>query len=201
LVADITVKVNDEKREAVRFVKEFIEESKDLIFTDYRGLNVAQITDLRNRLKEKDSIYRVIKNNYAKLAFSELGLPSASEFLVGPTALVTTKSEIGPAAKVVLDFAKASTVKIKGGIVAGTAFSSQQMEALSRLPDRDSLLAMVMSAMNGPLSNLVYGLAAMIRGLVLTVKAVADKKAAGETAAGETAAGAPAADKGGADQH
>ena len=133
-MSEKTTKINKSKLEAVESAKSYIGSGKDLIFTDFRGLNVGQITELRKRLREKDSDYRVVKNNYTKIAISDLGLPDVSEFLFGPTAIALSRDDVGPVAKAIFAFTKESSVKIKGGIVGGKVYDSGEIQALSAKP-------------------------------------------------------------------
>lgn len=174
-----TTKINQRKQDAVEKIKELFESSRDVIFTDFSGLNVSQITELRNKLGQDNSEYRVIKNNYTRIAMSELELPDVGDYLIGPTALALVHSDAGPAAKSILNFAKETTVKVKGALVGGRILTANQIENLAKLPGRDQLIAMLMNAMNGPLQNLVYALKAVPEKLVRTLQAVADQKAAG----------------------
>jgi large subunit ribosomal protein L10 len=166
------------KVEAVAEIKEKFESVDDFIVTDYRGLSVGQITELRGKLRETGSEYKVVKNRYAKIAFKELGHEGLDEILVGPTAIAMIKGESGPAAKALFGFAKDSPVAVRGGLVGGTVFDVKQLEAFSKLPTRIELIAMLMSTMNAPVQNLVYVLNAPVEKLARTLKAVADQKAA-----------------------
>jgi large subunit ribosomal protein L10 len=175
-MAEKTQKIQPYKTEGVQKIRDLIQSSQDVIFTDFRGLNVSQITELRRSLREKEGEYRVVKNSYARLAMRELGFPFEEEFLIDPTALALASSDIGPVTKVLFDFTRDSTLKIKGGLVEGRIVSSSEVEAISRLPGRDELYAMLMGTMNAPLSNFVYGLNGIVTQLVRTVQAVADSK-------------------------
>jgi large subunit ribosomal protein L10 len=172
-----TQKINAKKQDAVNKIKEHFREVGDFIFTDFRGLNVPQITELRNTLRGNEADYRVLKNNYTKIAMRELGLPDTSEYLFGPTAVAMIKSDPGTVAKAIVNFARDSSVKIKGGLIEGKVLSFEEVKALSDLPSRDQLLAMLLSAMKAPVQNLASGLNGLMQKLVLTVKAVGDKKA------------------------
>lgn len=176
-MAEKTQKIQPHKIEAIKKVKEMIQGSRDLIFTDYRGLTVAQISELRESLRSKKTAYRVVKNNYTRLALSELGLPYDDEFLTDPTALALVASDVGLTAKMLFDFTRGSSLKIKGGLIEGRVTSSQQVEAISRLPGREQLYAMLMGTMQAPLSYLVYAMNAVVSKLVRTLQAVADSKA------------------------
>jgi large subunit ribosomal protein L10 len=174
-----TTKINQRKQDAIERIKELLASSRDVIFTDFSGLNVAQITELRRKLSQDDNEYRVIKNNYTRIAMSELELPDVGGCLIGPTAVALVHSDAGPAAKSILNFAKETTVKVKGALVSGKILTADQVESLAKLPGRDQLIAMLMNAMNGPLQNLVYALKGVPEKLARTLQAVADQKAAG----------------------
>ena len=175
-MAEKTQKIQPYKTEGIRKIKELIESSTDVIFTDFRGLNVAQITELRRSLQEREAEYRVVKNSYARLALRELGFPFEEDFLIDPTALALAKADIGPITKVLFDFTRDSTLKIKGGLVEGRVVSSEQVEAISRLPARNDLYAILMGTMNAPLTNLVYATSGIATKLVRTLQAVAESK-------------------------
>jgi large subunit ribosomal protein L10 len=175
-MAEKTQKIQPYKTEGVQKIKELIESSQDVIFTDFRGLNVSQITELRNSLKEKEAEYRVVKNSYARLAMRELGFLFEEDFLIDPTALALARSDIGPITKVLFDFTKDSTLKIKGGLVDGRVVSAVDVETISKLPGRNELYGRLMGTMNSPLTNLVYAMNGIVAKLVRTVQAVADSK-------------------------
>jgi large subunit ribosomal protein L10 len=175
-MAEYVTRVNQEKTDAVNRLKEMFQESADYIFTNYRGLSVSQITELRNKLREEDTAMRVVKNRYAKIALKELEQPEVDNLLMGPTAVVLPKKEAGPAAKILVEFGKENPVAIKGGIINGNVFDEAQMEEFSKLPTRDELIAKLMGTMNAPIQNFVYTLNAVPQKLVRVLQAVADKK-------------------------
>ena len=169
-------KVQPYKMEAVAEMKVLFETAKDYIFTSYRGLTVDQITDLRRKLREKSADYKVIKNRFAKIAFRQMEKPELGDNLIGPTAVALSKEEAGPVAKILIDFAKDTAVEVKGGLIDGEVFDAGQMVAYSKLPTKDELISMLMSAMQAPLQNLVFALNGVPTKLVRTLQAVADKK-------------------------
>jgi large subunit ribosomal protein L10 len=175
-MAEKTQKIQPYKTEGIQKIKELIESSRDVIFTDFRGLNVSQITELRRSLQEKEAEYRVVKNSYARLALRELEFPFEEDFLIDPTALALARADIGPISKVLFDFTKDSTLKIKGGLVDGKVVSSTEVEAISKLPGRNELYAILMGTMNAPLTNMAYALNGIVTKLVRTVQAVAESK-------------------------
>ena len=173
---DYAAKLQQHKLDAIIELKELLSGDKDLIFADYRGLTVEQITDLRGKLREKGASFKVIKNRYAKIALSELEYPDVSEYLVGPTALALAENDSGAAAKILFDFSSDATVAVKGAIIDGNVFGDDEVKAYSKLPSMNDLIAQLMSAMNGPLTNLMYALKAVPQKLVRTLQAVADQK-------------------------
>lgn len=175
-MTDHVTKMQQYKVDALAALKEMLGDSKDFIFTDYRGLTVEQITDLRSKLRKKEAEYRVIKNRYAKIAMKELELPDVSDLLVGPTAMALTKDDASAVAKILYDFAKDAPVAVKGAIVDGQVYSDEETEALSKLPSREQLIAMLMSTMQAPVQNLVYAMNGTVQKLVRVLQAVADKK-------------------------
>lgn len=175
-MSDYVTKVQPAKTEAVDKIKTHFGEINDFILTDYRGLSVAQITELRRKLRETGAEYKVIKNRYAKIALHDLGYDGFDEMLTGPTAVALVKEESAPAVKAIFDFTRESSVKVKGGMVEGSVFTKEQLEMFSKLPSRDDLLAILMGTMKAPVQNLVYVLNEPVQKLARTIKAVADQK-------------------------
>lgn len=177
------VKIQDGKEvqqknlDAVDDLKRQLEQYNDIIFADYRGLSVGQITDLRNRLREQQAVFKVIKNRFAKIALVQMEKADTSAFLTGPTAFALTAEDSAAVAKTLFDFARESTLHVKGGLIEGGVFSGEQVEAYSRLPGRQQLIGLLMGTMQAPLQNLVYSLNGVTQKLVRTLQAVADQKA------------------------
>ena len=169
-------KIQPSKAESIGALKGKISESKDFLFADYRGLTVEQITGLRTQLREKNTEFHVVKNNFARIAFEESGYPDIGSLLAGPTAVAFTGEDSNEAAKIIMDFSKESPVKLKGGLVDKAFYDKAMMEAFSRLPGKNQLISMLMSAMKGPITNLVYALNDVPTKLVRTLKAVEEAK-------------------------
>lgn len=176
MTAHVT-KVQPHKTEALEVLKATLSQNQEFIFTDYRGLTVEQITELRGRLRSQQADYKVVKNRYAKLAFEQLDKGAAAGVFVGPTAIALVKQDSAAAAKLLFDFARDTPVQVKGAYVDGRFFDAAQTEALSKLPSRDQLIAQLMSTMNAPLQNLVYAMNGVTQKLVRVLQAVADQKA------------------------
>ena len=181
-MAIVAKKIQDLKITAINELKEAFCKAEDFIFADYRGLTVAQITNLRKQLRGKDAQFKVVKNNFARLAFEQLAFSNVSELLTGPTAVVISPKDANEVAKLLFDFAKeSSALKVKGGLVGKNVYTAGQIEAFSKLPGKLDLISMLMSVMNGPVRNLAAALNDVNARLVRTVKAVADKKAEAES--------------------
>jgi len=177
-MAIIAKKIQESKTKAIGELKDTLSVAKDFIFTDYRGLTVEQITNLRKQLRAKDAEYKVVKNNFAVIAFKQMETPDVSSYLIGPTAVAITPRDANEVAKIFYDFLKeAPALKVKGSLISNSVYDAAQTEAFSRLPGRLELISMLMSVMNGPARNLATALNDIPSRLVRTVKAIADQKA------------------------
>ncbi|MDR2070187.1 MAG: 50S ribosomal protein L10 [Treponema sp.] len=177
-MAIVAKRLQDTKISLINDLKEAFKISEDFIFTDYRGLTVEQITLLRKRLRAKGAQFRVVKNNFARIAFEQLSAPDVSAYLAGPTAVAIAPQDSNEVAKLLFDFIKeAPVLSVKGGLVGKTVYDAQQVETFSKLPGKLELISMLMSVMNGPVRNVAAALNDIPARLVRTVKAVGDQKA------------------------
>ncbi len=159
-------KIQPAKAAAIEETKKVLGEYSNYVFVDYRGLTVEQITKLRNGLREKNSQLKVFKNNFAKVAFDELKNDEVAQYLSGPTAIALIKEDANESAKVLFDFAKdAPNLVVKGAWVDGELYDAAKIEALAKLPGRKQLIAMLMSAINGPARKLAGTLQAYVEKL------------------------------------
>lgn len=169
----------NEKEAVVKSLVERLTRAKAVILTDFSGLKVEQITELRQQLKDKGNEYVVVKNRLMQRAVAGGEAEPLTENLVGPNGLGFSYGEPVELAKILVDFAKANqNLKVKGGVLEGKALSPEQVSALASLPSREVLLATVLGAMNAVPQNLVGVLAAVMRGLMQALKAIAEQKAA-----------------------
>jgi large subunit ribosomal protein L10 len=161
-------KILAEKKRQVEEIAAKLKESAATVITDYRGLNVAQMTELRKQLREAGVEFKVLKNTLVSRAADSVELGELNAVLTGPTAIAFSKNDAVAPAKVLSQFAKENeALKIKGGVVEGRIVDVAQIEALASLPSREGLLSMLLSVLQAP-----------IRNFALAVKAVADKKEA-----------------------
>lgn len=175
----------EEKKEIVRQYTEQIDESCGLILSDFRGLRVTQMEDLRRSMREAESGFHVVKNRLMKLALAdtEIGLPD--EWLEGPTAVAFCYGEIPPVAKVLNDFSKDTTLVIKGGFMEEEVLSVDQVVDLASLPAREVLLAQMLGTFNAPATRVASVVGNGVRGILNLLQAYVDKMEEGE---GEPAA-------------
>jgi large subunit ribosomal protein L10 len=191
-MAIVAKKIQESKTKAIGELKESFGVAEDFIFTDYRGLTVEQITALRRNLRAKEVEYKVVKNNFARIAFEQLSAPDVAVYLVGPTAVAISPKDSNEVAKILYDFAKETpALKVKGALVSGTVYNAAQTESFSKLPGKLELISMLMSVMNGPARNFAAALNDVPARLVRTIKAIADQcqqagEAAGTDSAGDT---------------
>ncbi|MBQ0002730.1 MAG: 50S ribosomal protein L10 [Treponema sp.] len=187
-------KVQPAKAEAIEAAKKTLGEYNDFIFTEYRGLTVEQITTLRDKLRASNSAIKVIKNNFAKIAFKDLNVENVEDYLSGPTAIAMAKEDSNETAKILFDFAKeVPALQIKGAYVNKEIYDTAKIEAYSKVPGKKQLIAMLMSAINGPAQKLAATLQAYVEKLEKEGPAAAAPKAEAAAEAAP-AAEAPAAD-------
>lgn len=164
-MAIIAKRVQPAKTAAIEETKKIFSDYKDFIFADYRGLTVEQITALRGKLREKDSQLKVVKNNFARIAFSQMDINDVADYLKGPTAIAMVKEDSNEIAKILFDFKKdAPNLDVKGGCIDKEIYDAAKIEAFSKVPGKKQLISMLMSAINGP-----------ARQLAATLKAYAEK--------------------------
>lgn len=166
-----------QKIAAVEHLTEQMQNAKAVVFTDYRGLSVPQIQELRSKLAEHDAAIEVTKNTLMNLAAKNANREIDAEVLQGPTAtLFAFGDEVAPL-KTLVEFAKEQELPtIKAGFLGNEALTSAQVSALAALPGRDELLAKAVGSISAPLSGMVNVLQGNIRGLVYALSAVRDQK-------------------------
>ncbi|MBQ4061934.1 MAG: 50S ribosomal protein L10 [Christensenellaceae bacterium] len=150
------------KEAVVSEIKEKFENAQSIMFLDYRGLTVEEVTDLRNKMRAAGVEYKVLKNTMIKRAADSLGIDGLDSVLEGPTAVaIGTDDPVAPA-KILSDFVKAAKkTEIKGGIVFGKAATKEEIQYLATLPSKEQLIASLMSVINGVTSKFVRTLEAI----------------------------------------
>ncbi|MEK4113857.1 large subunit ribosomal protein L10 [Paenibacillus sp. DS2363] len=162
-------KVIQAKQESVDAVTAKLRESVTTVVVDYRGLNVAQVTELRKQLREAGIEFQVLKNSLLRRAAAAAELTELDNVLTGPTAIAFSVDDVVAPAKILNDFAKKNdALELKGAVVEGRVIGVEEVKALAELPSRDGLLSMLLSVLQAP-----------VRNFALAVKAVAEKEEQG----------------------
>lgn len=156
-------KITNEKKESVKALKDEFSLFDGYVFADYRGLTVEEMKALRKTLLTLDSSLRVIKNRYAKIAFNDLNAPVKDEDLKGPTAVAYVKGDKGNEVAKALFKVSSDTgrLKVKSALIEGQYFDSASIEAFSKLPSRNELIASLMGTMKAPVQKLAATLKAL----------------------------------------
>ena len=167
-----------EKVDTVERLKETISESKAVVLADFSGIDVASVTELRNKLREASVTYEVVKNRLAKWAIEGAGLAGLSEHLTGPTAMAfATGDPLAPAQILQKFIDGGGKIAIKSGILDGQVMSADQVKVLALLPSREELLARTVGTIQAPLSGLVGVMNGLLRSLVGVVAAIETARA------------------------
>ncbi|WNC15064.1 50S ribosomal protein L10 [Brevibacillus brevis] len=158
--------IREEKVQAINEIAGKLRESQTTVVADYRGLTVAQVTELRRQLREAGVEFQVLKNSLTRLATAKESLTELDQYLTGPNALAFSKEDVIAPAKIIAEFAKKNDkLEIKGGVIEGKVVSAEDIKALASLPSREGLLSMLLSVLQAPMRN-----------VALAVKAVAEQK-------------------------
>jgi large subunit ribosomal protein L10 len=184
----------DEKSAAIEEIAAQIEGAEAIFAVDYRGISVAQAAELRSKLRESDSSFRIVKNRLTKLAADKAGEARLTDLLEGPTALTFVAGDTASAAKAISTFNKEHDVlTFKGGFMGELLLDEDKFRSIARLPSREVLDGQLAGVVASPLTGLVRGLGSMIQGLALQLGQIAEKGlVSGEAPAEEKAEEEPA---------
>lgn len=167
------------KEAEVSEIQEKLQKSQSVMFLDYRGLTVSEVTELRNKMRAAGVEYKVIKNTMMRRAAQEAGVEGLDEILEGPTAVAFGYEDPVAPAKILVDFIEnAKKTQLKGGVLAGRAMSQAEIKDLASLPSKEQLLAKLMGSLNAPVTGLVMALSGIPRKLVYALNAIKEKKEA-----------------------
>lgn len=155
------------KKTVVAEIVEKMKESKSFIVTDYRGLTVAEVTELRNQLREAGVEYKVLKNTLLTIAAKELGYEGIDDYFKGPTAVAFGVEDAVAPAQVLSKFAKDNEkLEIKAGILDGQFINAEEIQALAELPSKEVLLGKLANILQSPIAGMAQVLQGSIRKLV-----------------------------------
>jgi large subunit ribosomal protein L10 len=165
----------DQKTAVVDEIAEQLQGAEAIFAVDYRGISVTQVAELRDKLRDADARFRVVKNSLSELAADKAGMESLKPMLVGPTALTFVKGDAALAAKALNDAARAfQLLDFKGGVLNGSVLSADDVRSIARLPSRDVLNQQLVGMIAAPLSGLVRTLNALIAGVAIQLQAIVD---------------------------
>jgi len=160
------------KAESIEALKERLGSAKTAVLTEYRGLTVQQISDLRKQLKGAAAEYKVVKNRLARLAVKDSPLDALGPHLKGPTGLAFTKQDPVAVAKALQTFVRTNPqLQIKLGLVEGKVLQPADLKALADLPSKEQIRSQIVGAVQGPMAQLVSLLQAPLRELVYVLEA------------------------------
>jgi large subunit ribosomal protein L10 len=147
----------EQKAEQVELLTEMLRKAKVAVLTDYRGLTVTQLQELRGKLRTGDVEYRVVKNTLARRAAEAAGVAELQPELEGPVAIAFGYEDLSVPSKLINEFVRATRLKldVKGGLVEGRVFTPEQVKQLADLPSRESLLAQLLGTLQSPVGQLV----------------------------------------------
>ena len=152
-------KILNQKKEEVSKLAAEMKEAKIILLTDYRGINVTDVTNLRTDLRNVNAKYAVIKNNITRRALAEAGIEGLEDKLVGPTAVIMSNEDYLEPAKAIYNFTKNNDYyKIKGGVIEGKVMTAEEIITLAKLPSRETLLSMLAGALLGNISKVAVAL-------------------------------------------
>ena len=149
-------KVLESKKAAVDALAEKLQGATAAVFVDYKGITVAQDTELRNQFRAAGVEYTVVKNTLTRFAANKIGYNQFDELLNGTTSLACTTGDPIAPARIICEFAKKNKdlLKIKGGIIDGSVLSAEELNAFGELPSKDALLSQVLGTFLAPITNL-----------------------------------------------
>ena len=145
----------DLKQPIIDEISENIKDAQSVVVVDYRGLTVAQDTELRKQLREAGVIYKVYKNTMMNFAFKDTDFEQLKDVLEGPSAIAISKEDATAPARILAKFAKtADALEIKAGVVEGTLYDAKGMQSIASVPSRDELLSKLLGSLQSPVTNL-----------------------------------------------
>jgi large subunit ribosomal protein L10 len=184
----------DQKAAVVEELSEQIRSAEAIFAVDYRGISVAEAADLRRRLRDAGTRFRVVKNSLTERASDQAGAEALKAMLEGPTALAFVSGDAAIAAKALSDAARAfGALEFKGGLMNGDTLTAEQVRSIARLPSRDVLQGQLVGMIAAPLTQLVRTLNALIAGIAIQLQQIADQGLVSGTESAPAAEAAEAA--------
>lgn len=169
----------ERKRELVGEYQELLKSSDALVMTAYSGLSVKELEGLRHKIREVGGEFHIVKNNLAKRAFAEVGVPLPEGVLVGPTAIGFASEDVLGVAKAIVDLSRQTDfIQVKGAVINGVIYDKMQVTRLAGLPPLPMVQAQLLSMIQAPASHVARVLVGSIRQVVSVLKAYSETEVA-----------------------
>ena len=169
----------EQKEQRVKEITEDLKGASLIILTDYRGLNVSEISNLRKELRQTGCKYRVVKNKLSKIAAKEAGVDALNPNFEGPTAIAISDDDPVEVTKILLKWGKETKkLSVKAGMLDGSLLEQKDVEALGTIPPKEVLLAQVCGAFQAPISGLATALQGNVNKLVYALDKIRQEKEA-----------------------
>lgn len=167
--------IKDYKINEVNVLVEKLKENSNFILTDYSGIKVNELAELRTQLREKNAQYKVVKNNLFKRALEQSGYENIDAHLKGPVAVAFAGEQVGEMAKVLKEFAEEKeNFSYSVGILDSTLYGEADIKKIASLPSREVLLSQTMSLINGPTTGIAMGMSQVMASLARGINAVSE---------------------------
>lgn len=171
----------EKKEEVIKGLKTGFDKAKAIIFTDYRGLTVAELSELRRLLREGNFEYRIVKNTLAKLASLQTPVSVAKDSFKGPVGIAISYDDPVLTVKKILEYSKKNEkLKVNGGFIEGKFLPSEELRAVSEIPPRNILLSALAGGFKAPLSKLAGALNATVGNFVYAMNALKERRQASD---------------------
>ena len=175
--------LRNEKEAVIAEVAQLLTDTENMFVSDYRGLTVAELAQLRGKLRESGAKFKVVKNTLGGIAAERSGREAVKDMLGGPTAVTFCGDDVVAAAKALADFARTHPqLEVRGGLLESSFIDPAGVKVLASLPPRDALIAQLVATMAAPITGLVTVLQATVSGFVRALDQVAQQRAAAEEA-------------------
>jgi large subunit ribosomal protein L10 len=169
----------EQKKDVVEEIKSLIQQSHSFVVVDYKGLTVAEDTQMRNKYREAGCVYKVLKNRLVKIALNDLGYTQYDHLLEGPTAIAFGMSDAVAPAKIAMAIMNdTKKTAVKCGMVDGAFLDVEGVKALATLPPREVLVAKLLGMLQSPITGFVRVLNGPVSGLARVLNAISEKKGA-----------------------
>jgi len=167
----------DQKKKIVKDLTEQVKKSKSVVFVDYKGISVKDLTSLKQELRKEGITFKVTRKTLFDIALKEAGMDVSTKKMEGQVAMSMSDADEVTPAKIIAKFAKGNDkLKILGGVLGVKSMTAEEVKALAKLPSKEELLARLVGTINAPVSGFVNVLAGNLRGLVQSLKAIAEAK-------------------------